>query len=128
MDKRWRDEDVPPVLTAAALKPWTSENEMAKTHIIHDPFWMPFILINQHILGKLLKSDARTFARFIVRAQEHVSSIERRGDDRDSLAADIKSHPLIWGDLEMSLLRCLFPTARSIDTISGGLPTLGKRR
>lgn len=118
----------PPVLSRRALDSWTEEYEMAKYHIMDDPFWMPFVLINREILREMLDANVRLYAVVHYAAREAVIGVVLANGDRASMRADITAHPLFPPEMKLSLLRSLYPEVRSAKALQGGLPTLGKRR
>lgn len=118
----------PPKISRWALVRGDEEYNKAVTYLADEPFWMPFILINQEVLKQLIHKHPQADGRFHFSARQAVKRTYEMEGDREALSADIQMHPLIDDRTKADLLRDLYPEGQSISAMSGGLPGLGKRR
>ena len=118
----------PTELTEAATIKHSPEWEEAKRSILLNPLWMPFYLLNQEIVGKILATDRETRGDFFARTRAIALKASWDVDQRDSLAADIRMHPHIGRADKDHLLDILYQEGGSIDALPAGLPSLGKKR
>ena len=118
----------PVELTKAATVKHTPEWEEAKRSILLNPMWMPFYLLNQEVVRKVLATDKDTRDQFFARLRAIVLKASWDIDRRDPLAADIRMHPHISPANRNHLLDILYQEGGSVDAMPAGLPTLGRKR
>lgn len=118
----------PVELAESATIKHTTEWEEAKRSILLNPLWMPFYLLNQKVVGKILATDRETREQFFVRLRGIVFKASWNPDERGKVAADIRMHPHIKRADREHLLDILYQEGGSIDAIPAGLPGLGKKR
>lgn len=91
------------------------------------PFKMRFFLYNEDAIANLFDSDPDARQLFLNAAEKSVNAASR-WDNRDKRHADINLHPHLTPAEKKNLLVILHQYGKSIDALSAGLPTLGRKR
>src|SRR5699024_5785610 len=118
----------PVELAESATIKHTTKWEEAKRSILLNPLWMPFYLLNQKVVGKILATDRETREQFFVRLREIVFKASWNPDERSKVEEDIRMHQNIKRADRENMTDILYQVGGSIDAIPAGLPGLGKKR